>query len=577
MHGKGDFTGYRSQVPLIKRRPSRAYSKTLVAAIYARYSTDDQRPTSIEDQVRNCREKAEALGFTVEDSRVFADMAISGGEKGSAKRAGFKTLLDAIEAGEVDVLVVDEVSRVARNELDGARLLHLVDTVGLRVIVVSDGIDSKTNENWRMLWSFKLMMAVHQNLSTASEVTRGMLGQLKRGFMIAQPPIGYLRKHIVIAAGKLEGTQWVIEEHSATTVRQMYQWRHQGLSLGQIAKRLNEQGVACPGAKRCKGATYWRPATVARVLANTIYKGLFVWNGSAYTRAKSRRKRLEVETEEFRREELRLVTDEVWHACNPSAGQNRVRGGGKYALSGVVRCGHCNAGLSFSGGPEVVGGCCAQCVQAKAVNESTSLIGYTTLKAVTLALEWGIQQLFTEAAREEFKERLRARLTKGPEAELASLELRARTAKASLDRMERMLADPSMPEVWLKAQIVQAVKEHDAACNAYELLKAKPPRVPKEVVEAQVNADPLLYIQRMLQGEPEPWRVRATLNRLVSRFRFVEKGARGRSVFELEFKPGVLVAELTDGPVLDPSPVAFRIEVNKAPGQKTWEVVGSRI
>src|SRR5205085_12540398 len=158
-----------------------------VAAIYARYSTDDQRPTSIEDQVRQCRFAAQEKGFTVDDKWVFADRAISGGDKGSAKRAAFRSLLDAIEARQVDVLFVDEVSRVARNQLDGGKLVHFVGTIGLRVVVVSDNIDSETDANWQMLWSLKLMVAVHQNQSTAKEVIRGMKGKRERGYMIAQP------------------------------------------------------------------------------------------------------------------------------------------------------------------------------------------------------------------------------------------------------------------------------------------------------------------------------------------------------------------------------------------------------
>ena len=67
--------------------------------ICARYSTDDRAPTSsIEDQVRQCRDAADQRGFTVEDKRVFADRAISGDNKGSEKRAAFWNLLDAIGA-----------------------------------------------------------------------------------------------------------------------------------------------------------------------------------------------------------------------------------------------------------------------------------------------------------------------------------------------------------------------------------------------------------------------------------------------------------------------------------------------
>jgi site-specific DNA recombinase len=545
------------------------------AAIYARYSTDDQRPTSIEDQVRQCTDAAEAKGFKVEEKWIFADRAISGGHKGSAKRAGFRSLLDAIEARQVSVIFVDEVSRVARNELDGARLSHLADTMGLRIVVVSDGIDSAAGDNWKLTWSLKLLLAVQQNQSTAKEVTRGMIGQLERGFMIAQAPIGYSAERIV--AGRDSGTRWHIEPRGAEIVRKMYKWRCEGMSLLRIATRLNEERVACPGAKRCKGDTYWRPATVARILGNTIYKGLFVWNGSSFTRAKARIKQKEVVTKPYPRPELRLVSDEVWSDCNPSSGKESIRGGGRYAVTGVVRCGHCNGGLSFGGGPQVIGAYCAQCAQAKAVNGATYFIGYTTLHAVRLALEWGLKRLFTGAAQAEFKQRLRARLSEGPAEEIASLERQVREAKASLDRLQRLLADPRTPEDWLRQQLIHFGGEHDEADKELKALRANSSRITPEVVEAQIEVDPLPYLEQLLQGEPEVWRVRKVLKKLIARFQFKEKGRRGRSVFELEFKPGELVAELSDGPLLDASTVCFRIEVDKPPGRQTWEVSGTRI
>lgn len=545
------------------------------AGIYARYSTDDQRPTSIEDQVRQCRLAAQAKGFTVEDKWVFADRAISGGHKGSAKRAAFRNLLDAIEARQVDVLFVDEVSRVARNELDGAKLSHLADTKGLRVVVVSDGIDSASDINWKMMWSLKLMLAVHQNLSTATEVIRGMMGQLERGFQIAQAPIGYRAERTV--SGKDGGTRWHVEQGSADVVRQMYRWRYEGVSLLRIATRLNEQGVPCPGAKRCKGPTYWRPATVARVLSNTVYRGIFVWNGSAFTRAKARGKNQTVVTKEYPRPDLRLVSDEVWLACNPSAGKERIRGGGKYALSGIVRCGHCPGTLSFGGGPKVIAAYCAQCAQAKAVNQATYFIGYTTLQAVRLALEWGLKLVFTGAAQAEFKQRLHARLAEGPSEEIASLEKRVRDANASLDRLQRLIADPRTPEDWLREQLVKFGSERDEADRSLSALQAATSSITPEHVQAQLKVDPLVYLERLLHGEPEVYKVRAVLGRLIERFQFMEKGRRGRSVFELEFKPGILLAELSSGPLLDSSKVGFRIEVEKAPGRQTWEVSGARI
>jgi len=161
-----------------------------VNAIYARISTDEQRPTSIEDQVRRWRETAAKEGLEVEDKWVFSDIAISGTAKGRAKRVGYQRLMDAIKARLVDVVFFDDVSRASRDMEEGGRITTLVKSMGLRVIT-SDGIDSgKQAESW-MLWSLKQMTAVQQVESTASQVVRGMVGQLERGYQIAQPPFGY--------------------------------------------------------------------------------------------------------------------------------------------------------------------------------------------------------------------------------------------------------------------------------------------------------------------------------------------------------------------------------------------------
>ena len=74
-------------------------------AVYARYSTELQRETSIDDQVDACKRALVRLGHSVEDLRVFKDEAISGKKSATAKRAGYQDLLRAIKGGELDVIV----------------------------------------------------------------------------------------------------------------------------------------------------------------------------------------------------------------------------------------------------------------------------------------------------------------------------------------------------------------------------------------------------------------------------------------------------------------------------------------
>jgi len=548
------------------------------AAIYARYSTEDQRPTSIEDQVRQCRELAAAKGFAVDDKWVFADSAITGSSKGSSKRAAFLNLLDAVEAHEVDIMFVDEVSRVARNHLDGAKIIDLVERTGLRV-VTGDHIDSE-DKNWTLMWSFKLMSAVQQNQSTAAEVVRAMVGQLERGFQIAQAPFGYVAERVSGDDPRQRGTLWKVDGATAPVVVQMYSWRYEGMSLLAIAKKLNEAGIPCPGHRRMKkGPTYWRPATVARVLANPVYKGVFMWRGSAFTKAKARKRRQVVEPKAYDRPKLRLVTPEVWAACNPSAGKEKVRGGGRHALSGVVRCGYCNARLSIGGsGTTGYHASCPQCEQAHRVNNATHFIGYTSLTAVKLALRWGLEQVFTGELLAEFRDRLRSRLTEGPANEEAALQARLKELDAGLARIQRLLLDPQTPEEWLRTKLAEISAEMDEKTRKLQAIKDRMNQVTKEVVELQAGIEPLPLLEKLMDGEPAAYKVRMVLQRLVARFQLVARKCKGHSVFELEFQPGVFVAEQSDSVVIDTTRVAFRIDVvTTARRPVTWDVKGVRI
>jgi DNA invertase Pin-like site-specific DNA recombinase len=82
------------------------------AAIYARYSSENQRPESIEDQISACRRLANERGFRVLEEHVYADQAQSGGRR---DRQGLGTLVAAAQDEPFDVVLVDDLSRVARD------------------------------------------------------------------------------------------------------------------------------------------------------------------------------------------------------------------------------------------------------------------------------------------------------------------------------------------------------------------------------------------------------------------------------------------------------------------------------
>lgn len=81
------------------------------AAIYARYSSDLQRQASIEDQFRNCLSVIEHEGWELVGK--YSDEAMSGA---NADRSGYQALLEAAKRKDFDVIVVDEVSRLWRDQ-----------------------------------------------------------------------------------------------------------------------------------------------------------------------------------------------------------------------------------------------------------------------------------------------------------------------------------------------------------------------------------------------------------------------------------------------------------------------------
>ena len=84
------------------------------AAIYARYSSENQRDESIEDQLEVCSRYAASLGFEV--TATFSDRAISGSN--SNNRAGYQSLLREARRGAFDVAIIEAVDRLARKLSD---------------------------------------------------------------------------------------------------------------------------------------------------------------------------------------------------------------------------------------------------------------------------------------------------------------------------------------------------------------------------------------------------------------------------------------------------------------------------
>ena len=86
--------------------------------IYARYSTDLQSASSIEDQIRLCRERVEKENGTIVE--IYSDYAISGSS--IRNRPGMRALLEGAKSGKFDCVIAEALDRLSRDQEDTAAI-----------------------------------------------------------------------------------------------------------------------------------------------------------------------------------------------------------------------------------------------------------------------------------------------------------------------------------------------------------------------------------------------------------------------------------------------------------------------
>jgi DNA invertase Pin-like site-specific DNA recombinase len=134
-------------------------------AVYARYSSDRQSESSIEDQINECRAFVRRAGGTANDSRIASDYATSGTV---LARAGLDQVNGWVTGGKIDVLVVWDTKRLNRDIGDSDRLWKLLAFHGVRLLGVSDGLDSNQG-GARLQYSIQAVMGDHYAYSRALE------------------------------------------------------------------------------------------------------------------------------------------------------------------------------------------------------------------------------------------------------------------------------------------------------------------------------------------------------------------------------------------------------------------------
>ncbi len=340
------------------------------AAIYARYSSDNQREESIEDQVRVCKDFASKNSFEMNDQYIFADEAQSGTLE---HREALDALRAVCKSGEVQAVIVDDSSRLSRDTRHFLDLMAEFDAYGVIFYAVSDGLNT-ADENTRVAFQFRSIFNELYISDLSKKTRRGQEGQFLRGFIPSSIGYGYkltkVGKMQVDNTGRIraDGSKAEILSDEAIVVIRIFTEFANGKAIAAIVKDLNRDKI--PTRKQQQ----WNGSTVSKILENDIYIGVYTWGRfrtvkDPTTRKKKRIRNTKKPVLTRQDESLRIIPDELWNKAqeqrkkkeNMHPSKKGSRGFGKkqisyvaahpkHLLSHCLRCGECGGSIALIGG-----------------------------------------------------------------------------------------------------------------------------------------------------------------------------------------------------------------------------------
>lgn len=304
-------------------------------AIYARYSSDNQRAESIDEQIRACRYYAQQTGL-YDIVAVYKDEALSG-YKNAHKRDGFAQLMADAEAGKFEAVMVYELSRFSRNGSDTIVNTEKLARLGIEFVSVREKLD-QTPEG-RMMMFVITGMNEYYSANLAIETMRG----LKENAYQAKhtggiPPLGY----------DLDSNgHYIINPEEAAAVRLIFDMYLEGNGYTAICDELNRMGY------RTKRGTLFVRNSMYDLLRNEKYTGSFIYNHMAKAKnGKRNRHAYKSDSEVIRVENAfpAIISKEEYRKVLKLMEQNKRKGARNaavhdYLLSGKVYCGHCGKSM----------------------------------------------------------------------------------------------------------------------------------------------------------------------------------------------------------------------------------------
>ena len=331
-----------------------------ITALYERLSRDDEQQSesnSITNQKKYLEDFAKANGF--HNIRHFTDDGYTGT---NFNRPGFNALLEEINAGNVAILCIKDMSRIGRNYLQvGFYTEILFPQKGVRFIAVNNNIDSD-NPTDNDFTPFLNIMNEWYAKDTSKKIKAVFRNRMENGLRCSgSTPYGFYRN-------PEEKQHFYIDEEAAAVVRRIFNMAANGISVANIRDTLKAEKVLIPAAYQAQATgriqmhhSYsdpyrWSTGTVVNILERQEYLGHTVLGKTVCENFKTKqRRRLPPDQWLFFPNTHEAIVDQdTWDMANKlrKRSPRRVaKGTYTHRLSGLVFCADCGSRMGYSAPP----------------------------------------------------------------------------------------------------------------------------------------------------------------------------------------------------------------------------------
>ena len=249
-------------------------AKTKIALLYERLSRDDElsgESFSIQNQKIMLEDFARRNGYL--RFKHFTDDGVSGTR---FDRPGFMAMMEEVEDGNVEAIIVKDMSRMGRDYLKVGQVMEILRQRGVRLIAINDNVDTEKGDN--DMTPFLNIMYEFYARDTSRKIksvfkAKGMSGKHLTGTVI----YGYLWDE--------KRENWLVDGEAATVVRRIFAMTLEGYGPYQIATRLAADKIEIPAvhlARHGEGVNKnkvfndiyrWSTSTVVEILKKREYLG----------------------------------------------------------------------------------------------------------------------------------------------------------------------------------------------------------------------------------------------------------------------------------------------------------------